>query len=195
MNQDSAVGDKVEWTVVVDFADEVKGLASGVGRDADRGDWGGGIVDGELRRSNLLLLPPTEGEGVAIGVGRGGGVQTEDIACLGGELQGREAVSLGSGGGGAYDDLRIAVATSFVGPLHAGGEVVEFIGVETLLVAYADAAKGLLPTGPRRGERVGTEPTLMVACPACLRRVFGIVQAIGHDVEETRRVALNTLEP
>ena len=51
------------------FADEVKGLAYSISWDADVDDDIPGIVDGQLGRSNLGLLPPMEMEGMVVGVG------------------------------------------------------------------------------------------------------------------------------
>ena len=75
--------------------------------------------------------------------------------------------------------------------MHTGTEVVELVGIEATLVGDADAAQGLLPGSPSRGERVGTEPALVITCPTALMRVFGVVQSVGHHVEEARRVALH----
>ena len=86
--------------------------------------------------------------------------------------------------------LRIAVALALCSPLHTGTEVVELVRIETLFIAHADAAHRLLPRGPGRGERVGTEATLMIARPAALTGVLGVVQSVGHHVEEARCVAL-----
>ena len=52
--------------MAADFADEVQRLASGVGRDADVDDALPCIVDDELCRSYLRLLPPQEMHGMTI---------------------------------------------------------------------------------------------------------------------------------
>ena len=63
----------MERAVVVDFTDEVEGLACSISRNEDCGDRGVRIVDDYFYCSYLRLLPPVEGEVVAIGVGRAGG--------------------------------------------------------------------------------------------------------------------------
>ena len=73
--------------MVGDFADDVEGLTCGIGWDADGDDGFLGIVEGQLGRSYLGLLPPTEMDGVTIGVGRAGGIQTDGLAGLGLEQQ------------------------------------------------------------------------------------------------------------
>ena len=61
---DAAVGNEVEGTVVVDFADEVVALAAGAWGDGD-GDRGGFCLrEGEKSFSYLRLLPPEKIIGV-----------------------------------------------------------------------------------------------------------------------------------
>lgn len=56
----------------MNLADEVDGVAGGIGRDADGDNGSRCIVDGGRRAANLRLLPPQESEGAAgrRGVGR-----------------------------------------------------------------------------------------------------------------------------
>jgi hypothetical protein len=56
--------------VIADFADEVEGLAGGIGGDANADNDIPGIVNSQLGCSYLRLLPPMEMHGMAVGVGR-----------------------------------------------------------------------------------------------------------------------------
>ena len=68
-NHDAAVGDEVERTAVVNFADEVDGVTLRVGGNADGGYRLVSGLDSDAGMAYLRLLPPKEGEGVAVGVG------------------------------------------------------------------------------------------------------------------------------
>jgi len=73
----------VEGTVVVDFADEVDGVALCVCGNADGCYRLVGLVDCYLCFANLRLLPPKEAEGVAIRVEGFRGVEADGVASLG----------------------------------------------------------------------------------------------------------------
>ena len=64
-DDDAAVGDEVEGTVVVDFADEMDGVALGVCGNTKGCYRLVRLVNRYFRSANLRLLPPKEGEGVA----------------------------------------------------------------------------------------------------------------------------------
>ena len=83
------------------------------------------------------------------------------------------------------------IALTLVSPLHTGHKVVELVRIEARLIAHADAAERLLPTGPGGGERIGTETPLVIASPTCLTGILRIVQAVGHHIKETGCVALD----
>ena len=84
------------------------------------------------------------------------------------------------------------VAFSCVGPLHAGGKIIEFIGVELVLVSVRYTFERLLPVGPGVGLAVGRDSELMTASPANLCGVIGVVQAVGHHVKKAGSIALHT---
>ena len=58
----------MEGTVVVDFANDVNGIASSIGRDMYCGYRLVRLVDSHFRCAYLWLLPPKEGETVAVRV-------------------------------------------------------------------------------------------------------------------------------
>ena len=67
----------------MNLADEVDGVAGGIGRDADGDNGSRSIVDGGRRAANLRLLPPEESEGVAVRVARPRSIETDGSAGLG----------------------------------------------------------------------------------------------------------------
>ena len=81
-DDDAAVGDEVEGTVVVDFADEMDGVALSVCGNTKGCDRLVRLVNRYFRSANLRLLPPKEGEGVTIWIKGFRSVETngEDIA-------------------------------------------------------------------------------------------------------------------
>ena len=139
VDDDAAIGYEMERTVVMDFADEMDGVVSGICRDADGGD---GLVcgfDGDGSLADFGLLPPEEGEGVTIRVNRVSGRETDGLTGTGRDLEVRNALIF------IDDGLRIMIAAAFGGPLHAGAEVAELVRIETAFVGDADALHGLLP--------------------------------------------------
>ncbi len=73
----------MESPFVTSFTDEVERLASSIGGDVDGNNRFFRIVDDQLCRSYLRLLPPMEVDGVTIWVGRARGIQVQLLACLG----------------------------------------------------------------------------------------------------------------
>ena len=135
-DNDAAVGDEAEGTVVVDFADEVDGIVLRVGGNAD-GDYRlVRLVERQLRRTNLRLLPPKEADGVTVRVEGFRGVESngKEIAFLDTRRDGDGHRVIGQ-----YN-IRIKIAAALCSPLHTGAEVVELVGIETPFVAYGDAA-------------------------------------------------------
>ena len=195
MDDDATIGDEVVGAVVVDFADDVDGVASrSIGGDGDGGGGLVGMIDKDFGGAYLGLLPPKEGEVVGIGVGRTGCIEAYGAACLGFEVDGSDGLVVAAEGkerttAMTDDDERVVVATPFGGPLHAGDEVVEFVGIEAAFVFYRGGSHWLLPTDPCGSEGIGGQSADMVACPPCLLWVVGVGQSVGHCIEETGRVA------
>ena len=135
-DDDAAVGDEVKGTVVVDFADEVDDVAFRVGGNANGGYRLVRLVNRHFRPAYLRLLPPKEGEAVAIRVEGFRGVQTEGDHCpfldLLWDNDGDRVV-------GQYN-IRIKIAAALGGPLHTGAEVVELVRIEAPFVGDADTA-------------------------------------------------------
>ena len=73
----------MESPFVTNFTDEVERLACSIGGDVDGDGSFFRIVDDQLCRSYLRLLPPMDVDGVTIWVGRARGIQTQLLACLG----------------------------------------------------------------------------------------------------------------
>ena len=89
------------------------------------------------------------------------------------------------------DNLGVPISLSLCSPLHSSDEIVQFVRIEAFLIADADAADRIFPTGPGRRQRIGTKSTFVIASPTGLIRVFGIIQTIWHHVQETWGVAFH----
>ena len=174
----------MKWAVVMDFTDDMNGGIASIGRNMDCSYGLVRMFDGYFRRTYLRLLPPKEGQTVAVGVFRLGSIKTNGVTSLYKNMDRLTTLMT------TNDNLRIMVALALLGPLHTSHEVVELVRIETLLIANAHGAYRLVPTSPRRCQRVGAKSAFVITCPSSLTRVFRVVQAIGQDKEHTRRIAL-----
>ena len=129
VHDNPSVRDEMKWAVVMDFTDDMNGGIASIGRNMDCSYGLVRMFDGYFRRTNLRLLPPKEGQTVAVGVFRLGSIKTNGVTSLYKNMDRLTTLMT------TNDNLRIMVALALLGPLHTSHEVVELVRIETLLIA------------------------------------------------------------